>query len=198
MDESNIENQINNHKEIYKVTKGFCLIINIINFDGNEEMRRDGSEENVKLIKKAFEHHGFQVNDYCDLNHDEMINLIDEQVNNEKCKSLDALVLYIHSHGIKDTILCKNNNRIHFNQITELFSDKKCQHLINKPKIIFFDCCRNGQSNYINYLKLNLIHYISEEIKMDDSMFDYFTDGFKKGIEIDYSDLIVCCSTLKG
>ena len=151
---SNIENQINNHKEIYKVTNGFCLIINIINFDGNEELRRNGSEENVKLIKKAFEYHGFQVNDYCDLNDDQMINLINEQVNHEKCKSFDAFVLYIHSHGIQDTILCKNNNRIHFNQITQLFSDKKCQNLISKPKIIFLDCCRNGQSNNIYYIKI--------------------------------------------
>ena len=158
---SNIQNQINNHKEIYKVTKGFCLIINIINFDGNEELRRDGSEENVKLVKEAFEYHGFQVKDYCDLNHDQIINLIDEKVNHEKCKSFDAFVLYIHTHGIADHILCKNSYEknendeiiitkiINFHQIIELFKDENCKNLINKPKLIFFDCCRNGESNYI-------------------------------------------------
>ena len=158
MTESKIENEINEIEKIYKITKGFCLIINIINFDRNEELRRNGSEQNVELIKEAFEYHGFHVNDYCDLNDDEMINLINEQVNHEKCKSFDAFVLYIHSHGLQDTILCKNSfdknendenvvNKkvIHFNQIIGLFSDQKCEYLKNKPKIIFFDCCRGGE-----------------------------------------------------
>ena len=160
-----MENEINKIEQIYKITKGFCLIINIINFDGNEELKREGSEENVKLIKEAFKYHQFEVNDYCDLNDYQIINLIDEQVNHEKCKSFDAFVLYIHTHGIQDTILCKNsyekdeNNKniltkqIHFHQIIELFKGKNCEYLKHKPKIIFFDCCRNGKSNYINHFK---------------------------------------------
>ena len=159
MAESKIENPINQIEQIYKITKGFCLIINIINFDGNEELRRNGSEENVKLIKKAFKYQRFQVDHYCDLNDYQMINLINEKVNHEKCKSIDAFVLYIHTHGIADHILCKNSYEknendeitkvIHFHQIIELFKDQNCENLKNKPKIIFFDCCRSGQSNYI-------------------------------------------------
>ena len=47
-------------------------------------MRINDSEENVKKVKEAFEHHGFQVKDYYDLNNYEVISLIDEQVNHEK------------------------------------------------------------------------------------------------------------------
>ena len=32
-------------QQIYKITKGFCLIINIINFDGNEDAKREDSEK---------------------------------------------------------------------------------------------------------------------------------------------------------
>ena len=146
MAESRIQQQT---EKIYKITKGFCLIINIINFDGNEKLRRNGSEENVKLIKEAFEYNSFEVNDHCDLNDYQMIKLIDEQVNHEKCKSFDAFVLYIHSHGITDSILCSNNKTVKFYEIIELFQDEICENLLNKPKIIFFDCCRSGQSIYI-------------------------------------------------
>ena len=142
---SQIENteNIENIENIYKITKGFCLIINIINFDGNEKIRRDGSEEDVKLIREAFECHGFEVEDYYDLNDDQIINSIKELVNNEKYKFFDAFVLYIYTHGIADKILCKNSEYIHHQQIIELFSDENCLNLTNKPKLLFFDCGRS-------------------------------------------------------
>ena len=145
-----------NEDEKYKIKKGFCLIINIINFDGREDIKRNGSEENVKLIEEAFKCHRFEVVIKTDLNNDEMIEVINEQVTNTKCESLDAFVLYIHTHRIADHILCKNSygkdeenknivtNVIHFNKIIKLFSDKNCEKLLKKPKIIFFDCCRTG------------------------------------------------------
>ena len=132
---------------IYKIIKGFCLIINIIDFDGQEKLRRDGSEENVKLIREAFEYHGFEVENHCNLNDEQIIKLINEKVNNENSKSNDAFVLYIHTHGIADSILCSNNKMIKFYEIIGLFQDEICENLINKPKLIFFDCCRNGRSN---------------------------------------------------
>ena len=45
MAKSEMEQQIEN---IHKITKGFCLIINIINFEGNEDAKREDSEENIK------------------------------------------------------------------------------------------------------------------------------------------------------
>ena len=147
-------------ENIYKITKGLCLIINIINFDGNEEFKREGSEENVKLIKEAFEYHGFEVMVETDLNDNEIINLIDEQVNREKCKLFDAFVLYIYSHGIADSILCSNNKTIKFYEIIEIFQDEICENLSNKPKIIFFDCCRTGD------IILHIIYYILTQINL--------------------------------
>ena len=44
MAESKLENEMNEIEEIYKITNGVCLIINIINFDGKEELKREGSE----------------------------------------------------------------------------------------------------------------------------------------------------------
>ena len=44
MAESKLENEMNEIEEIYKMTNSVCLIINIINFDGKEELKREGSE----------------------------------------------------------------------------------------------------------------------------------------------------------
>ena len=99
---------------------------------------------NVKLIKEAFEQYEFKVEDYIDLTDQQILQLIDDQVNKDQCKSYDAFVLYIHTHGIEDTIWCSNNKRIDFYKIIEIFKDENCEYLIDKPKIIFFDC-RNGE-----------------------------------------------------
>ena len=157
-------------EKIYKITRGFCMIINIINFDEREDLKRNDSEENVKLVKEGFEHVGFEVNDYCDLNDYEIINLIDEKVNDEKTKPFDAFVLYIHSHAILDRILCKNSyernqlnqvvltRKIHFYQIIKLFKDENCEYLIDKPKIIIFDCNRTGKCKIL--IIFHLINYL--------------------------------------
>ena len=137
--------------DIYEIKNGYCLIINMFNFDNNEYMRRNGSERNVMLIKEAFEFNGFDVATHTDLTDIQLIKLIEEQVNKEECKTYDAFVLYINSHGLGDTILCKNLNRIHFHHIIELFQDESSKNLINKPKILFFDCVRTG-----NYVKISI------------------------------------------
>ena len=61
----------------------------------------------------------------------------------------NAFVLYIHSHGIADLILCSNNKTVRFYEIIQEFNNEICKNLINKPKIIFFDSRRNGELNYI-------------------------------------------------
>ena len=91
------------------------------------------------------------------MNDDQILKIIDEHVDSEKCEKYDAFVLYIHTHGVADTILCNNScikiennettltNVIHFNQITEIFKNDNYVHLINKPKLIFFDFCLKGK-----------------------------------------------------
>ena len=95
MAQCKMETKFNKSGKIYKIKKGFCLIVNTTNSDTNEKVRINGSKQNVKKIKETFEHYGFQVNDYYNFNNYGVISLIDEQVNHEKCKSFDAFVLYI-------------------------------------------------------------------------------------------------------
>lgn len=72
-----------------------------------------------------------------------MLNLIDDDLNKVSANHMMDL-WYIHTDGIGHSILYKNNKKIYFNQIIQLFKDQNCEHLINKPKFICFDCCRNS------------------------------------------------------
>ena len=41
----------------------------------------------------------------------------------------NAFVLYIHSHGIADLILCSNNKTVRFYEIIQEFNDEICKNL---------------------------------------------------------------------
>ena len=72
-----------------------------------------------------------------------------------------GVLLYIHTHGKKERILCKNSYErneqnenvltkvVHFDQIIQQFKDENCKNLINKPKLVFFDCFKSGESKYV-------------------------------------------------
>ena len=139
-----MEGRNSEFEKVYQIKNGLCLIINIINFDERKYMKRIYSEKTVKLVREAFKYVGFDVIEYSDLNNYELLKTIESQINKEECSSYDAFVLYISSHGKRDEILCKNNQTIYFHQITKCFKDKNCENFVNKPKIIFLDCCRLG------------------------------------------------------
>ena len=131
--------------EIYKMTsipRGFCVIINIVNFDDVDEMERNDSIESVNLIKKTFEYLNFKVKQFQDLKDYEIKSKLNELLNSEECTFHDCFVLYIHTHGREQGIITANNKIIEYHEIFNMFSNKNCSKLIEKPKIILFDCCR--------------------------------------------------------
>ena len=86
----------------------------------------------------------FDVRIHQDSSDVELKNKLREFVNKEECKLHDCFVLYIHSHGKENGFITKNNETIVFNEIIKMFSNQNCKNFIKKPKIIFFDCCREG------------------------------------------------------
>ena len=138
-----------NFNDIYKMTSnplGYCVIINMVNFDGNTEIDRVDSIENVNLIRKTFEYLNFKVKPFQDLNDNQIKLKLNELISSEECDSHDCFVLYIHSHGLENGFITKNNVIIGFNEIIKIFCNQNCEKFINKPKIILFDCCRGGMS----------------------------------------------------
>ena len=130
---------------VYKMTSnplGFCVIINTVNIDGHEDLQRNNSIEYVNLIRKTFEHLNFKVKIFQDLKYKKIKLKINEILNSEECDKHDCFVLYIHSHGKEEGFITTNNRTMKFHEIYDLLSNAKCKKFINKPKLLFFDCCR--------------------------------------------------------
>ena len=163
---------------VYKMTSdplGFCIIINIINFEEDSQQERNDSIENVNLIRKTFENLNFKVKIFTDLNDGQIKSKLNEIINTEECNSHDCFVLYIHSHGKEQGFITANNKIIEFHKIYNLFADSKCKKFIGKPKLLFFDCCRGE-------------YYFPDLIRKT----DFITS---KSV---HSDLFVCYSTLNS
>ena len=121
--------------------RGFCIIFNMLNFDGNNQLDRSDSIQSVSLIQNTFERLQFDVKIHQDTSDKQLKEMLKEYVNKEECQLHDCFVLYIHSHGKENGFITKNNKIIRFNEIITVFCNENCRKLIKKPKIIFFDCC---------------------------------------------------------
>ena len=163
---------------VYKMTAdplGFCVIINIVNIDDDENLQRNNSIEYVNLIRKTFEQLNFKVKIFTDLKDKKIKLKLNEILNSEECNLHDCFVLYIHSHGKEQGFITANNKIIKFDEIYELFSNAKCEKFVGKPKLLFFDCCRG--ENYSPHLR-----------EADKTMVNMSV----------HSDLFACYSTLKS
>ena len=140
----------NINDDVYKMTSnplGYCVIVNIINFDGAEERERSDSVKSVLLIEETFQKLNFIVKIFHDLSDVQMREKLTDLMSRDECDQHDCFVFYIHSHGQQNGFLMANNQVVKFHEVIQLFSDAKCKKFIGKPKLIFFDCCREGQSN---------------------------------------------------
>ena len=165
----------------YKMTSdplGFCVIINMINFDGKTELERSDSLESVYFISKTFEYLNFKIKPFQDLNDLEIKTRLNELLNSEECDSHDCFVLYIHSHGKEQGFYTSSNKIIKYDEVIQLFSDANCQKFIGKPKLVFFDCGRRKDSFY---------PIQSQEMDFDNQK-----------IPLEFSDLFVCYSTIQS
>ena len=116
----------------------------MINYDGNNQLDRSDSIQSVSLVQDTFERLKFDVKINQDLSDVDLKNKLKEFLGKKECILHDCFVLYIHSHGKENGFITANMKKIGFNEIMQMFSNQNCKNFIKKPKIIFFDCCREG------------------------------------------------------
>lgn len=135
--------------DIYRMTsvpRGFCVIINIVNFnEDSERLERVNSYDNITAIKNTFEQLKFKIKILTDVTEVEIKEKLRGIYIESECDSHDCFIVYIHSHGVKLGFLTTNNRVIEYGEIIKMFSNAKCPKFANKPKILFFDCCRGGK-----------------------------------------------------
>ena len=149
----NLNKSNDNSSEIYemvKIPRGFCIIFNMITFD--HQGARNESEENVNKLKELFEQLNFEVKIYQNFTNEKLRNKLKRiigKLNSEQCVDHDAFILYIGTHGEESGFYCSDSKIIQYQQIIDLFTDESVDKFKNKPKLLFFDCCR-GDKIYLN------------------------------------------------
>lgn len=139
-----------NFEEDYKMTsplRGYCLIVNNVDFDMDVFPQRKGSDKDAWRFKTIFTQMGFEAD-------------VKRNVNSEKMKSLcrqkatlclnkhDALVVILLSHGTECGIYGTDGIEVDLNDILSYFDNKKCKAMRGKPKVFIVQACRGRQTDY--------------------------------------------------
>lgn len=127
-----------------ELPRGLCIIINYYDFTkfpGLSEKYREGSYKDAENLKVIFYLLDFEIKliNSAELFESDVIEILEKNISNNK--KYQAIVIAISSHGDINGVICSNGNLVTFKQIINKLND--FASLKEKPKLIFFDCCRS-------------------------------------------------------
>ncbi|KAM3855275.1 caspase-10-like isoform 1-T3 [Vipera latastei] len=132
--------------------RGYCLIINNVNFEGDLK-KRNGSEKDAMELKRVFTWLGFKVKKYDDQSSTEIEKLLKFWQSSEDWKDSDCLVCCILSHGKSGKIFGTDECLIPIRTITSYFKANSCPLLAQKPKLFFIQACQGEKKQRPSFLE---------------------------------------------
>jgi hypothetical protein len=136
------------HFQMDQNPKGKCLIIN--------NMEGELIKESLRF-KNIFEQIRFDVELCSYMTAEEMENKLKDLSKDERLKNDNALVVMIITHGQDECVIGFDGNELRIATIVDLFSEKNCSSMNRKPKLFFFNCCRNSKSLLLSIIKYFVI-----------------------------------------
>ncbi|NXR88802.1 CASPA protein, partial [Hypocryptadius cinnamomeus] len=122
--------------------RGFCLIINNVNFNSSQ---RKGSYKDAEQLERVFTWLGLDVRTYTDLTSGEIINLMKTWQHVQDHKDRNCFICCILSHG-KSGAICGTDDRfVSIRVLTSHFTAKQCPQLAAKPKLFFIQACQGDK-----------------------------------------------------
>jgi hypothetical protein len=129
--------------------RGVFFFVNIIKFPHKKE--RKGADSDRENLVTLFRELGYKIFYYEDITREQFIQLIQELIGSDYLKGIDSFIMSVQTHGSIDF----NQTIMEFadgatwgvEQVIELFSNKNCEVLANKPKVFFFPFCRGPNSD---------------------------------------------------
>jgi hypothetical protein len=134
----------------YKMTarpRGYCLIVNNVDFEGDIFPKRKGSDEDAIRFDQIFKQLGFETIIARNLTAEKMRNKFKEL--SAACKpEHDALFIFILSHGSKRFIYGTDGLEVHLkDEILTCFDNRHCKAMIGKPKVFVIQACRGASKD---------------------------------------------------
>ncbi|NXI48069.1 CASPA protein, partial [Galbula dea] len=124
--------------------RGFCLVINNVNFDKSLQERK-GSYKDAGELKQVFTWLGLDVRTYTDLTSQEIIDLMQTWQHLQDHKDRDCFICCILSHGESGAIYGKDEELVPIRMIMSHFTAKQCPQLAEKPKLFFIQACQGKE-----------------------------------------------------
>ncbi|NWZ89960.1 CASPA protein, partial [Nesospiza acunhae] len=122
--------------------RGFCLIINNVNFNSSQ---RKGSCKDAEQLERVFTWLGLDVRTYTDLTSEEIINLMETWQHMPDHKDRNCFICCILSHGKSGAIYGTDYRLVSIRVLTSHFTAKQCPQLAAKPKLFFIQACQGDK-----------------------------------------------------
>ncbi|XP_013920218.1 PREDICTED: caspase-10 [Thamnophis sirtalis] len=142
--------------------RGYCLIINNVNFEGSLKKRK-GSDKDAMELQLVFTWLGFQVKKYDDKTSTEIKEILRFWQSFGNWKDSDCLVCCILSHGKSGEIFGTDERLIPIRTITSYFKANNCPLLAQKPKLFFIQACQGEKIQQPVYLQEDSDYAVSFE-----------------------------------
>ncbi|NWZ61389.1 CASPA protein, partial [Acrocephalus arundinaceus] len=121
--------------------RGFCLIINNVNFNSSQ---RKGSCKDAEQLERVFTWLGLDVKTYTDLTSGAIINLMQTWKQVQDHKDRNCFICCILSHGKSGAIYGTDEKPVSIRMLTTHFTAKECPQLAAKPKLFFIQACQGN------------------------------------------------------
>ncbi|KAM4775950.1 caspase-10 isoform 1-T3 [Cyanocitta cristata] len=141
---SNVENESKNMTS-YKMDgphRGFCLIINNVNFNSSQ---RKGSCKDAEQLERVFTWLGLDVRTYTDLTSGDIRSLMQTWQHSQDHKDRNCFVCCILSHGESGAIYGTDEKLVLIRTLMSHFTASQCPHLAAKPKLFFIQACQGNK-----------------------------------------------------
>ncbi|XP_064016797.1 caspase-10 isoform X2 [Pogoniulus pusillus] len=135
--------------------RGFCLVINNVNFDGSLQERK-GSCKDAEELKQVFTWLGLDVRTYKDQTSQQILNLMQSWQHLPDHKDGDCFICCILSHGESGAVYGTDEKLVSIRTIMSYFTAKRCPQLAEKPKLFFIQACQ-GMATIDGYVSFRHI-----------------------------------------
>ncbi|NXG89006.1 CASPA protein, partial [Stercorarius parasiticus] len=124
--------------------RGFCLVINNVEFDRSLQERK-GSCKDAEELERVFTWLGLDVRTYKNLTSWEIKDLMRTWQHLQDHKDRDCFICCILSHGESGAIYGKDEELVSIRMIMSHFTAKQCPQLFEKPKLFFIQACQGKE-----------------------------------------------------
>ena len=137
-----------NYHENYKITNGHFVIINNMYFSPPPQMNsknyktRTGTLQDIDRVEQLAKNLRYTIETHKDMKNDQIKEML-VKWSKEDFSKIDAILIFIMSHGNKGTIISADCQDIYLEEFVKSF--KKNKTLKNKPKIFFIQACRGDK-----------------------------------------------------